>query len=99
MTNLIAMCIGCGCTDDSPCIGGCSWLRIDYERGVGVCSGCPEDDAGDVELSDEAHEHVSELEAELAGEEFDPDLDDDAPELLLPGDFDYEETLREMRRR
>jgi ParB/RepB/Spo0J family partition protein len=37
----VATCIGCGCTDDHACEGGCSWVRIDRESGKGVCSKCP----------------------------------------------------------
>ena len=42
---MIAECIGCGCTDMCACVsedGPCYWLRVDYSRGVGVCSRCPE---------------------------------------------------------
>lgn len=38
----LAVCIGCGCDDDHACRGGCSWLRVDYAAGVGVCSKCEE---------------------------------------------------------
>jgi len=37
---LFATCIGCGCTDDERCERGCTWLRIDYLNGHGVCSNC-----------------------------------------------------------
>lgn len=40
-----ATCIGCGCDDDHACPGGCAWLRVDYEEGLGVCSQCPEYEA------------------------------------------------------
>ena len=36
----LAVCIGCGCDDDHACPGGCSWLRVDYDARVGVCSRC-----------------------------------------------------------
>lgn len=36
-----ATCIGCGCNDERACAGGCSWLRVDYSIGKGVCSRCP----------------------------------------------------------
>ena len=44
----IATCIGCGCTDRNACwdetVGEpCSWLAVDYEEGLGVCSACPDD--------------------------------------------------------
>ncbi|HKQ24129.1 MAG TPA: hypothetical protein VJT81_06770 [Burkholderiales bacterium] len=54
----IATCIGCGCDDLHACYhdlhGPCSWLRVDYEKGVGVCSECRDEearyDAGDREV-------------------------------------------------
>lgn len=33
-----SICIGCGCTDDDACEGGCAWLV--RSGGVGVCSSC-----------------------------------------------------------
>lgn len=100
------ICIGCGCTDDDPCIASgvegtgapCSWIRMDPLAGVGVCSTCPASDEarfdnGDRELSEEAEERRAELSAELEAE-----LDSD-PLIITPGDYDYEETVREMRRR
>ena len=38
----LAVCIGCGCDDRHACHGGCSWLRVDYNEGKGVCSECAE---------------------------------------------------------
>lgn len=39
-------CIGCGCTDTRACLDDnckpCHWLRVDRERGRGVCSECTE---------------------------------------------------------
>lgn len=47
----LAVCIGCGCDDNHACPGGCSWLRVDRDAGLGVCSNCSEAaaswDAGD----------------------------------------------------
>lgn len=40
----IATCIGCGCTDLRACVVAnkpCSWIRLDRDQGVGVCSCCP----------------------------------------------------------
>jgi hypothetical protein len=37
-----ASCIGCGCDDFHACPDGCSWLRVDYDEGKGVCSECEE---------------------------------------------------------
>jgi hypothetical protein len=36
----VASCIGCGCNDLRACMGGCSWLRVDYAAAIGVCSEC-----------------------------------------------------------
>lgn len=37
-----AVCVGCGCTDDRACEGGCSWAEVDRVRRWGVCSNCVE---------------------------------------------------------
>ncbi len=54
----IATCIECGCDDLHACEGGCSWERVDYDAGLGVCSECGhrvEDwDCGDRTLGEEA---------------------------------------------
>lgn len=34
------VCIGCDCGDYSPCEGGCSWIAVDLDAGVGICSSC-----------------------------------------------------------
>lgn len=44
----IAHCIGSRCHDFAACHddatgGPCSWLAVDYEAKLGVCSACPED--------------------------------------------------------
>lgn len=38
--GMVTVCVGCGCDDLHACAGGCSWLRVDREAGVGVCSNC-----------------------------------------------------------
>lgn len=38
----IATCVGCSCDDNHACRGGCAWLRVDREHGIGICSNCPE---------------------------------------------------------
>lgn len=42
----VATCIGCGCDDQHACKGPddlpCHWLDVDYARGHGVCSLCPD---------------------------------------------------------
>lgn len=59
MRRHVATCIGCGCDDDHACWDDaqdapCSWARVDYAAGLGVCSACPELvsawDAGDREI-------------------------------------------------
>ena len=43
-----AFCIGCGCSDGHACVtpvtsgetSACSWLKVDRELGIGVCSSC-----------------------------------------------------------
>lgn len=36
------ICIGCGCDELHPCEGGCSWIAVDDDAGVGLCSKCAE---------------------------------------------------------
>lgn len=54
----IAVCIECGCDDLHACERGCSWLRVDYDAGLGVCSECAQRvkdwDRGDRTLGEEA---------------------------------------------
>ncbi len=38
-----ATCVVCGCTDSRACPGGCSWVKVDRERRLGICSNCTED--------------------------------------------------------
>lgn len=56
-----SLCIACGCTDERACPRGCSWIRVDTDAGIGVCSSCIRDvarwDAGDRKVSDRAHAH------------------------------------------
>lgn len=53
-----ASCIECGCDDWNACAGGCYWLRVDYDAGLGVCSECAHRvddwDAGNRSLGEEA---------------------------------------------
>ena len=46
--NTTATCIGCGCDDWHACCSEatgqpCSWLMVDRNAGLGVCSECPDD--------------------------------------------------------
>lgn len=33
-------CVGCGCTDNQACDGGCDWLVVNRVTKRGVCSSC-----------------------------------------------------------
>lgn len=35
-------CIGCGCSEFAPCLGGCHWVARDDQTGFGICSRCAE---------------------------------------------------------
>lgn len=54
---MIAICIGCGCSSDAACEGGCYWTRLDRAAGLGVCSNCEDHearfDAGERSMSDD----------------------------------------------
>lgn len=85
MTPLVtANCLGCGCSDDEPCDGGCTWLRVDYDRGLGVCSNCPDE--------------VAHFDA-MAEENARPAFDSEPESLLLPSDIEYQQTLAYLRDR
>lgn len=96
-----SFCIGCACSDERACIGGCAWLREDPIAQVGVCSNCPEHverwDAGDRSLTEEAELTIEDLAAEqgfgliLPEELLEPEVeqDDRQGRLILPGDADY----------
>ena len=36
----VPTCCVCGCTEAEPCEGGCSWVILDSETNLGVCSAC-----------------------------------------------------------
>lgn len=42
-----AVCLSCHCTDSRACLGvygdPCSWVEVDYEMGIGICSECSHD--------------------------------------------------------
>ena len=70
-----AVCMGCGCTDETACAGGCSWLRLDEDTGEGVCSNCPE--------------IVSTWDFEHSEDDTDELVDRRPGELILPGDPEF----------
>jgi DNA-binding PadR family transcriptional regulator len=37
---LVATCIHCGCTDARACPGGCSWLFVNRDLRLGICTNC-----------------------------------------------------------
>lgn len=93
------ICIGCGCDAQSPCLDtdtghACTWVRIDTDAELGLCSCCTHLlarwDAGDREVTDEAMEACAKRYI---------DDGDEGPGILLPGDEEYESTLQELRSR
>lgn len=58
----VATCIGCACTDERACAGGCHWERVDRAAQLGVCSGCTEHvarwDEGVRKLAPTAHRRL-----------------------------------------
>jgi hypothetical protein len=93
----MSACIECGCDDDHACPGGCSWIRLEADDEIGVCSACPGAaarwDAGDRDFTDRAMDAV--VAHSYVG------LEDAATEreLLLPGDAEFAETFRYLRGR
>lgn len=50
-----AACLRCECTDSAACDSGCTWLAVDRERGLGICSSCAEDaEAASAQLAEAA---------------------------------------------
>lgn len=35
-----AFCLGCGCSELDPCIGGCAWSEYFARRGQPICTNC-----------------------------------------------------------
>lgn len=61
-----AICLGCACTDARACFGGCAWLYVDRERGVGICSNCGAGlDAPERIIAEASDEEVERFLAEL----------------------------------
>jgi hypothetical protein len=96
----VTTCIGCGCTDTSPCDGGCSWIAVSPGELVGLCSACGLGAVGAVD-ADEAAFACEDAEREWAHERADQfaiDQDERSnPRLILPGDPEFAGTLRERR--
>lgn len=79
-------CIGCGCTDDEACAGGCSWSLINEGARMGICSNC-------VELFDDAQARLDEAAGGRAPR-WEADEDDNDSGLILPGDPEFAGALR-----
>ncbi len=79
--EMVATCIGCGCTDLHACAGGCTWIQVDYGMGLGVCSKCAAHSerwlAGDLNLTSEAKQ------ARAIEDEVRRDLSDEVEGFLL----------------
>jgi hypothetical protein len=90
-------CIGCSCTDTSPCDGGCSWIAVGPSERVGLCSACDLGAIGAVDV-DEAEFACEQAEREWAHEGADQFAIDQHersdPRLILPGDPEYAGTLK-----
>lgn len=83
----MTICIGCGCTDDEACEGGCHWVAVGPRGISGLCSSCEE--LGIIELEgDELAQELADTEAQADAEE---------SSLILPGDPEYSATLRGQR--
>jgi hypothetical protein len=92
-------CIGCGCTDEQACEGGCSWIQISPGELAGACSNCIENGLI-TERGVELTEALRDQEADWIADQIsirrdyqDPDRD----RLILPGHPDYAGALRERR--
>lgn len=59
----VSTCIGCGCTDNAACDGGCEWIAVNRETKRGVCSNCETHLA-----SFEAEQRVQEFRETLANQ-------------------------------
>jgi hypothetical protein len=80
-------CIGCGCTDNEACDGGCSWALV--QGAFGICSNC-------VESFDNPQTHLEEA-AQGRVPRWEDDDDMDGSGLILPGDPEFNTTLRGSR--
>lgn len=84
-------CIACGCTDDEPCEGGCSWIAKSPGELAGLCSSCGLGAIGAVTL-EEADEACEEMEFEWQADQ--PAIladyeDAERDRLILPGDPEF----------
>jgi hypothetical protein len=93
-------CIGCGCTDEKACDGGCFWVAISPSELAGACSSCCQ--SGLIaERGTELAQEIAEIEGEWIADqasigqdysEFDRDT-----RLILPGSSEFAGVLRGYR--
>jgi hypothetical protein len=93
-------CIGCGCTDEEACEGGCFWVARSPSEFAGACSTCLESGLipmRGVELAQELIDVESDWLADQIsiGQDY-SDIDRD-PKLILPGDPEFAGVLRGYR--
>lgn len=91
-------CIGCGCTDTAACEGGCSWIAIGPGEVAGLCSSCGLGAIGAVDIDDACFQ-CEQAEREWAQENadqfaIDQDERNEREGLILPGNPEFESTLR-----
>lgn len=93
-------CIGCGCTDEEACEGGCYWVAKSPGELAGACSACVKTGlipVRGVELAQELLDVESDSIADeiATGPDY-AEIDRD-PRLILPGDPEFAGTLRGYR--
>lgn len=93
-------CIGCGCTDDETCEGGCYWIAKAPNELAGACSACVRLGIIPIrgaELTQELLDVESDWIADqiAIGQDY-SDIDRD-PRLILPGNPEFAGTLRGSR--
>lgn len=93
-------CIGCGCTDEEACEGGCYWIAKSPGDLAGACSACMHDGIIPVRGLELAQELVD-VEADWIADQGPIGQDyaglDRDPRLILPGDPEFAGTLRGHR--
>jgi hypothetical protein len=80
---ILRTCIGCGCDDENACRDGCHWAHEAENAPLGICSSC----ADEIEV-DELEGAALDWRRDYEG------TDDDDSCLILPGDPEFDDTLR-----
>jgi hypothetical protein len=84
---MIRVCIGCGCSENDACRGGCHWVHEAEIAPLGICSSCV----------GEYDDPIEELAAADLDWQEDSGVDEDTSDLLLPAYPEFHETLRGAR--